>query len=116
LHTYPSTGQFEAPLTVTNVCGTNTSSQNLALIGLGIEQPSNTSMLSISPNPSNDFVQLSSDNAIGLVQFYNSLGQLVMEINLNKEKQGILSVSNLSKGIYFVKHQSSSSALRFIKN
>jgi len=116
LHTYPSTGQFEATLTVTNVCGTNTSSQNLALIGLGIEQPSNTSMLSISPNPSNDFVQLSSDNAIGLVQFYNSLGQLVIEINLNKEKQGILSVSDLSKGIYFVKHQSSSSALRFIKN
>ena len=116
LHTYPSTSQYEATLTVTNVCGTNTSSQNLALIGLGIEQPSNTSMLSISPNPSNDFVQLSSDNAIGLVQFYNSLGQLVKEINLNKEKQGILSVSDLSKGIYFVKHQSSSSALRFIKN
>jgi len=116
LHTYPSTSQYEATLTVTNVCGTNTASQNLALIGLGIEQRSNTSMLSISPNPSNDFVQLSSDNAIGLVQFYNSLGQLVKEINLNKEKQGILSVSDLSKGIYFVKHQSSSSALRFIKN
>lgn len=116
LHTYPSTGQYEATLTVTNVCGTNTASQNLALIGLGIEQRSNTSMLSISPNPSNDFVQLSSGNAIGLVQFYNSLGQLVKEINLNKEKQGLLSVSDLSKGIYFVKHQSSSSALRFIKN
>jgi hypothetical protein len=116
VHTYPSTGQYEATLTVSNVCGTNTTSQNLALIGLGFEAKENTRNLSISPNPSSDNVLLSSNNAIGLVQFYNSLGQLVKEINLENEEQGIISIAELSKGIYFVKQHGTNSTLRFIKN
>jgi PKD repeat protein len=117
-YTYPSTGQYEATLTVTNVCGTNTSSQNLALIGLGINTAADSKGLKLSPNPSSESITLSADGNIGNLQFYNSIGQMVKQINLSSEKQTSISVQDLNKGVYFIKQVgiSNSKVIRFVKN
>lgn len=116
--TYPSTGQYEATLTVSNACGTNSSSQNLSLIGLGISSTDDGRDMRISPNPSSESISLSADRNLGTIQFFNSIGQMVKQVNLAGDKQANVSVQDLSKGVYFVKQLDTvnSKVIRFVKN
>jgi Secretion system C-terminal sorting domain/PKD-like domain len=76
-----------------------------------------TSKISISPNPVIVMMKIDAEKPILLVSIFNCLGQLVFEKEFNNE-QAILSVSDLSKGIYQAKitlSNQSVSTLTFMK-
>jgi spore germination protein YaaH len=58
--------------------------------------------ISVYPNPTNDFINLSNSKGIKLnkVSLYNVLGKLVLEA---KPKSKSINISNLTNGIYFLK-------------
>ena len=61
--------------------------------------------LSISPNPSYDYVEINGQNRFTentIVEFYNGMGQNCKTVNLNTEKTKI-DLSNLPSGVYVLK-------------
>lgn len=77
----------------------NTSSRLKA----SITEESEMNDLAIYPNPANNFFTISNtNNSVQLVQVFNSTGQLLIEQNLTDNKNQV-DVSNLAKGIYFVR-------------
>lgn len=61
--------------------------------------------ISIYPNPAADFLNIKSNNSekVKSIEFYNSLSQLVYCENVSNISDIKINVSNLKKGIYFVK-------------
>ncbi len=61
-----------------------------------------TNSFKIYPNPANNEVEITSpDNMMGsTIKFYNNLGQLVLEKNINTQTQKI-SLQSLNSGIYY---------------
>ncbi|WP_310556117.1 family 16 glycosylhydrolase [Flavobacterium sp.] len=57
------------------------------------------SALNISPNPTNDFINISTSSFIDKVEIYNLLGNLVLSSISNTNK---IDISNLTKGIYLI--------------
>ena len=62
----------------------------------------NTNSFNLFPNPANNEITISSvDNMIGAtIKFYNNLGQLVLEKNIDNKSQNI-SLQSLSNGVYY---------------
>ena len=76
------------------------------------EELNTKSNISIYPNPSNDFIQLSSLSQIDNYVIYNTLGiQVSSGIISNNER---IDIQNLTNGIYFLKLDNGST-LKFIK-
>lgn len=76
---------------------------------------SSKNILSISPNPSSDYITIQlKDSDQEHVQIYNSMGQLVKELMIfNNER---VDVSGLLKGIYFIRiNNNAVSNYKFIK-
>jgi hypothetical protein len=53
----------------------------------------------LSPNPTNNEINISSSKIIKEVKIYNSLGKIILTTN----KTNLINISNLTKGIYFIK-------------
>ena len=82
---------------------------------LGIINNTDELEIKIYPNPAHSFLNVETEQAIGL-KIYNETGQLVYETDsLIGEKK--LDISALKSGIYVIKYSSSkgSKALRFVK-
>jgi aminopeptidase N len=63
-------------------------------------------MLSISPNPATDFIDIKLKNSIETIDFievFNSVGQKVNESAIDKLKDIKIDISNLSSGVYIVR-------------
>jgi aminopeptidase N len=63
-------------------------------------------MLSISPNPATDFIDIKLKNSIETIDFievFNSVGQKVNESAIDKLKDIKIDISNLSPGVYIVR-------------
>lgn len=77
------------------------------------------SLLNISmyPNPTNNYLNISSDNIISKVSIYNILGKQVKNIQINEKSKNI-DVSNLSKGVYMIKYtvDNTVGSSKFMKN
>jgi len=74
--------------------------------GLGIEDISANSPLQIIPNPANEYIDLQVTNdelQATNVEFFDVLGQLVKSVPFNNVITQRISITDLSKGIYFVK-------------
>jgi hypothetical protein len=71
--------------------------------------------VSVYPNPANDIFKIESKEVDYTLEVYNTSGQQIMNFNSPKDSYNI---SNLSKGIYFVKIQSLTGVVtkRLIKN
>lgn len=54
----------------------------------------------IFPNPSNEYISITSQKLITKLEFYNSMGQLVLEESKSYDK---IDISQLTNGIYFIK-------------
>ena len=68
---------------------------------------SKRNLFEIYPNPASDFIQIKSAKSmvISKVEVYNELGQLVKSI---AENPTLISIGDLSEGIYFVRLTNSS--------
>ena len=73
---------------------------SLGLTDFGLEKAT-----SLYPNPATDFLNIKSNYSekIKKIEFYNTLGQLVYCENVSNNSNVKIDVSNLKKGIYFVK-------------
>jgi len=71
---------------------------------VGIEEVvENTSELSLTPNPTNDFTTLNFEQPItGTLRVFNSLGALVKTDYISNNSAYILNVNDLNKGMYII--------------
>jgi uncharacterized protein YjdB len=69
---------------------------------LGVNEQTNTSNLSIYPNPVNAQLTISSEDKIGTIVILNVMGKTVKTIT---SSSNTIDVSELTKGIYFLKIQ-----------
>lgn len=60
----------------------------------------NSKNFGLYPNPSNKFINVVHDNFIKKIEIYNALGELIMLPKLNQDK---IDISELEKGVYFLK-------------
>lgn len=75
-------------------------------------------MVSVSPNPSSDRIQIEADNMINIV-VYNSLGAAVIsENNLSSISNKSIDISSLANGAYFISIQTKegNATRRIMKN
>jgi len=83
---------------------------------LGIESTYFESKIKLFPNPASSILFIETENNIPLTfSIYNSMGQLMIQNNLTNNS---ISISHLSKGIYFIRLNSSTNEttlLKFIK-
>lgn len=73
---------------------------------LGTNAPTNTLLtpqntFNVYPNPSNDFIQIVSENTIGKVSIIDNAGKLWYEVKV-ASKSGKINIASLPKGIYYV--------------
>jgi hypothetical protein len=74
--------------------------ENLAT---GVTVLDQSESISIYPNPANDVLQITANSELKSVRFYNILGKLVSQHNLNGELKKSINISGLTSGIYIVK-------------
>jgi hypothetical protein len=77
--------------------------------------------VSVYPNPTKDILNISVPSAFGLPTSYtifNSLGQVVKNVNTVSEKDLTISTASYSNGLYFIKiiKDGASTTKKFIKN
>jgi len=72
--------------------------------------------VSLYPNPTTNFINISSENNIQKASIYNILGKVVETIYIN-EKSKRINVSNLSSGIYLIRYtmDNATGTAKFIK-
>jgi hypothetical protein len=85
----------------------------------GIEEATNNNLVSIYPNPANDFIAVAVAETIegATIHIINALGEIVVTETVVSTST-TLNTENLTNGIYFVKVESknSSAIKKFIKN
>ena len=59
--------------------------------------------ISIFPNPTSDYLQITTPKPLNEIQLYNTLGQQVYEQQDLQQEQVQIDVSHLPKGIYIVR-------------
>jgi hypothetical protein len=82
--------------------GYNNLLQTVTVADLGEAPFEATNLFSINPNPTSDFITIHLENVESAVlQFYNSMGQLVKETKVTHSSN--LSVAELANGVYFIR-------------
>ena len=86
-------------------------------IGVGVEESEMTSAnsLSIYPNPAENVLNISSENELSTVKFYNVTGQMVMEVELNGVFTKDMDISTLDIGLYIIQVQDVAGEMNAIK-
>ncbi len=116
-HTYATNGTFNVMLIATNSCNSDTIYQSVTIIGVGINEVSNT-MINVYPNPVKNILYitglLNSDIEDKTVSIVDVLGKTVLSTEVNSTKFAI-NVSGFSKGIYFVKINNGIKTFKFVK-
>jgi PKD repeat protein len=107
-HIYNAVGTFTVTLTVTNECGTNTTTSTITVSNLGIEEVEGVGSIAVYPNPSNGIFQLdfnTNNEMIITVQVTNVLGETVFVKNVgsvNGIHKDAIDISKASPGVYYV--------------
>lgn len=106
-HTYAANGTYVVTLTVTNDCGTATSTDTVMIDVVGMEMAQGISF-DVYPNPAQSEVSVSGTmaaNTVLSVRMVNSLGQLIAEIP-ESETVGTwmhtFNLRNVPAGIYYL--------------
>ena len=71
-------------------------------MNVGLEETGSDHSISIFPNPSTGIFTIESKNNNATIEFFNSLGELVLQKILDKQTESI-DLSGKAKGIYFVR-------------
>ena len=120
-HTYATGGFYSICLTITDSTGCSSyycNTDSLARIDVsnamvyvnviapvGIPENTSVSSLSVYPNPDSGEIQLTTgigQAAIKLIEIYDLLGEVVLQVSLHGESKAILNVDALPAGVYFV--------------
>jgi hypothetical protein len=73
--------------------------------------------LSVSPNPTTDFIDVVSSTSTKTIEIYSSLGLLVQKVNLESFASNYpikIDLKNLESGVYFIKTDGSNETKQFI--
>ncbi len=81
---------------------------------LSNEEFNKTSRILVSPNPSSQFVHITSP-LNGRVQVINTFGQVVKRVQIKANTKSKINISNLSRGLYFVKVNNTTAKKLIIK-
>lgn len=88
---------------------------NIVSNNIGIVTPK-IGKIEIFPNPTSNFITIKNNENIDLnILIENVIGKTLTSVLVKKQSQQMLDVSNLNKGIYFIKIDGNST-LKFIKN
>lgn len=71
----------------------------------------NTTQIKIWPNPSNNYLHISSNGIIGKIEIFNVLGKNVLQLNATK----LIEVSNFETGIYFLQIELNNNTMQQFK-
>ncbi len=99
-HTYSSNGTYEVILTVSNICGTDTSRQLIEIVSTSIDRVAKKD-IKVYPNPARDRVFISPWPEGSRIEVQNSLGGTVL---LRDAMDGprFLRMDRFSSGMYFI--------------
>jgi PKD repeat protein len=100
-HAYAASGTYNACVTVTNACGSNTYCKSIST-GVGINEMPGFEQVRIYPNPATQSItieHISSDMGIAV---YNTTGQCVLQTVASGNK-ALIDVSSISNGVYIVR-------------
>jgi PKD repeat protein len=103
--TYPTVGTYTARLIATGLCGTDTFTLLISVIGVSTGEEITESSWAIYPNPSNELLNMSLPQVlvgISEIEIYNELGALVRKV-ITSDKMQVINVSEFTSGIYFVR-------------
>ncbi len=103
VHTYGSDGTYTVTLVSSNICGSDTSSITIGVIGLTVGKLPDWTDIEIYPNPTSGILILDfNNNKIEKIELYDVLGkkQLSKTNNCNTTE---LYLENFNKGVYFLK-------------
>jgi PKD repeat protein len=108
IHIYATVGTFTVTLTVTNDCGSNTTTQTVTSSNLGLEEVEGVGTISVYPNPTTGEFQIDFNtiNDVNIaVQVTNVLGQSVYAKNIgsiNGTHKDAIDITNQAPGVYYV--------------
>ena len=92
---------------------------SVGCVVVGISEEEQEGDFSIFPNPVNDILTINSNSPIQKIEIYNSIGQSVYPLNLEKFSFQIeLDISNFMDGIYIIQvlSRDKNSMKKFVKN
>lgn len=105
-HTYAQDGDYLVSLIVSNNCGSDTITNNIHALGLGIsELNEGNKVLQIFPNPARGWVTIKNETGREMtsIAVYNILGQKVFQKNVKDGSSYKLTVNGYATGIYNVR-------------
>lgn len=100
-----SAGTDNITYTVTNSCGTVTTSKTIRIINCnidGVANPPMESMMDIYPNPAHDAIYITSSQPITAIAITNALGKVIYQRTLNDHKAAI-DIRSISPGLYILR-------------
>ncbi len=105
-HTYAASGTYTVTLIVTNDCGADTTTQQITVNGVGLNESELTQHVNLFPNPSKGqfTVELGDINAENVtISVVDARGNVVYTKLYNAQNNYLINLSNqLADGIYFV--------------
>ena len=106
-YTYASAGAYWVTLTVTNPCGSDTTTRLVAVDVLGINEIWLSYKIKLYPNPNDGNFQIDyqlSEGEKGNFTIFDIMGKMLLSYNLVSEKNTLkISESALNNGLYFYK-------------
>ncbi|MEI6090398.1 MAG: T9SS type A sorting domain-containing protein [bacterium] len=97
------------------VTGSGSSVYRLDISALSVNEGLQPGDISISPNPSSDFITINFKPSVGsAIQIYNTLGEIVFSVGTGRDLSAKINISALPKGMYFVRIGGETA--KFIKN
>jgi hypothetical protein len=119
-HVYSAIGTYTVSLIANNNCGADTTTSDVTIIEVGIEELANTNNVSLLPNPANEFTQVvfnQKATAVTSIEVLDITGKSVMNAfngQLNAGQNNIaVNTSTLAPGIYLVRIASEGISLTY---
>lgn len=111
-HTYTTTGSFAVTLIVTNDCGSDTTTQIINILTIGINEPVAATLgYNVYPNPVNENTMVTyflTEKSTVEFELFNTLGQKIYSVSRSNQAEGgyefnlNLRSLNLENGIYIL--------------